>query len=108
MEQICKTKNRPPWMPCHVCLTKRRFELLRRELLGASLPVELTCADSPRRVVTANTEGLLLGCVSCHSSAEVFFLLNFFVVEGGCEVFGLQNLADLYVGFAVVGVGASL
>src|SRR5215831_8018381 len=52
--------------------------------------------------------GLFLGCVSCHSSAEVFFLLNFFVVEGGCEVFGLQNLADLYVGFAFVGVRASL
>jgi len=39
--------------------------------------------------------GLFLGCVSCHSSAEVFFLLNFFVVEGRCEVFGLQDLADL-------------
>ena len=52
--------------------------------------------------------GLFLGCVSCHSSAEVFFLLNFLVVEGGCEVFGLEDLANLYVGFAFVGVGASL
>ena len=47
--------------------------------------------------------GLFLGCVSCHSSAEVFFLLNFLVVEGSCEVFGLEDLADLYVGFAFVG-----
>src|SRR5215467_715456 len=52
--------------------------------------------------------GLFLGCVSCHSSAEVFFLLNFFVAEGGCEVFGLEDLADLYVAFAVGRVGASL
>ena len=52
--------------------------------------------------------GLFLGCSSCHLSAEVFFLLNFFVVEGRCEVFGLQDLADLYVGVAFVGVGASL
>src|SRR5215831_16440605 len=52
--------------------------------------------------------GLFLGCVSCHSGAEVFFLLNFFVVEGGCEVFGLEDLADLYVAFAIGGVGASL
>jgi hypothetical protein len=41
-------------------------------------------------------------------SAEVFFLLNFLVVEGRCEVFGLQDLADLYVGVAFVGVGAAL
>src|SRR5580693_8991760 len=47
--------------------------------------------------------GLFLSCVSCHSSAEVFFLLNFFVAEGGCEVFGLKDLADLYVGLAFVG-----
>src|SRR6516162_7985991 len=52
--------------------------------------------------------GLFLGCVSCHSSAEVFFLLNFLVVEGSCEVFGLEDLADLYVAFAIVAVGASL
>src|SRR5215469_4204151 len=47
--------------------------------------------------------GLFLGCVSCHSSAEVFFLLNFLVVEGSCEVFGLEDLANLYVGLAYVG-----
>ncbi len=47
--------------------------------------------------------GLFLGCVSCHSSAEVFFLLNFLVAEGRCEVFGLEDLADLYVGLAFVG-----
>src|SRR5215831_17719831 len=52
--------------------------------------------------------GLFLGCSGCHLSAEVFFLLNFFVVEGRCEVFGLQDLADRYVGVAFVGVGASL
>ena len=52
--------------------------------------------------------GLFLGCSSCHLSAEVFFLLNFLVVEGRCEVFGLQDLADLYVGVAFVGVGAAL
>jgi hypothetical protein len=46
--------------------------------------------------------GLFLGCVSCHSSAEVFFLLNFLVVESGCEVFGLEDLANLYVGVAYV------
>jgi len=39
-------------------------------------------------------------------SPEVFFLLNFFVVEGSCEVFGLQDLANLYVGVAFVGVRA--
>src|SRR5215471_21798001 len=50
--------------------------------------------------------GLFLGCVSCHSGAEVFFLLNFFRAEGGCELFELKNLADLYVAFAFV-VGAS-
>src|SRR5215813_13830228 len=47
--------------------------------------------------------GLFLGCVSCHSSSEVFFLLNFLVAEGGCEVFGLEDLANLYVGLAYVG-----
>src|ERR1700747_100793 len=47
--------------------------------------------------------GLFLSCVSCHSSAEVFFLLNFFVAEGGCELFGLKDLAGLYVGLAFVG-----
>src|SRR5215472_13723938 len=47
--------------------------------------------------------GLFLGCVSCHSSAEVFFLLNFLVAEGDCEVFGLEDLANLYVGLAYVG-----
>src|SRR5579863_9176790 len=46
--------------------------------------------------------GLFLGCVSCHSSAEVFFLLNFLFAEGGCEFFGLEDLADLYVGLAFV------
>jgi hypothetical protein len=52
--------------------------------------------------------GLFLGCVSCHSSTEVFFLLNFFAVEGRCEVFGLEDLADLYVGLAFVEVGTAL
>src|SRR6516162_7477213 len=47
--------------------------------------------------------GLFLGCVSCHSSAKVFFLLNFFFAEGGCEVFGLEDLANLDVGLAFVG-----
>src|SRR5215469_12134522 len=63
---------------------------------------------SPGLLDTSVQVGLFLSCVGCHSSAEVFFLLNFFVVEGGCEVLGLQDLADLYVGFAFVGVGASL
>jgi ABC-type tungstate transport system substrate-binding protein len=36
--------------------------------------------------------GLFLGCVRCHSSAELFFLLNFFVVE-----WGLFNLAVGYL-----------
>ena len=52
--------------------------------------------------------GLFLGCVSCHSSAEFFLLLNFFLAEGGCEVFEFKNLADLYVAFPIGGVGASL
>jgi hypothetical protein len=52
--------------------------------------------------------GLFLGCVCCHSSAELFFLLNFFVVESRCEVFGLEDLADLYVGVAFVEDGAAL
>src|SRR5215468_7292465 len=59
-------------------------------------------------VVGPGAAGLFLGCVSCHASAEVFFLLNFLVVEGSCEGFGLEDLADLYVAFAVGGVGASL
>ena len=41
-------------------------------------------------------------------SAEVFFLLNIFFGEGGCKVFGLEDLADLYVGVACVGVGTPL
>src|SRR5215469_7303101 len=52
--------------------------------------------------------GLFLGCVRCHSSAELFFLLNFFIVESRCEVFGLEDLADLYVGLAFVEDGAAL
>src|SRR5215831_3042672 len=52
--------------------------------------------------------GLFLGCVSCHSSAEVFFLLNFFVAEGRCKLFDLEDLADLDVALAIGGVGASL
>jgi hypothetical protein len=52
--------------------------------------------------------GLFPGCSSCHLSAEVFPLLNFLVVEGRCEVFGLPDLADLYVGFAVGGLGHRL
>src|ERR1700719_1068910 len=47
--------------------------------------------------------GLFLGCVRCHSSAELFFLLNFLVAEGRCEVFGLEDLTDLDVGLAFVG-----
>src|ERR1700751_4999572 len=47
--------------------------------------------------------GLFLGCVRCHSSAALFFLLNFFVAESRCEVFGLEDLAYLYVGLAFVG-----
>ena len=47
--------------------------------------------------------GLFLGCVRCHSSAELFFLLNFFVAESRCELFGLEDLADLYVGLAFIG-----
>ena len=52
--------------------------------------------------------GLFLGYLICQLSAEVFFLLNIFFGEGGCEVFGLEGLADLYVGFACVGVGTAL
>src|SRR5580693_8225665 len=52
---------------------------------------------------TSVQAGLFLSCVSCHSSAEVFFLLNFLVAEGRCELFGLEDLADLYVGLAFVG-----
>jgi len=46
--------------------------------------------------------GLFLGCVRCHSSAKLFFLLNFLVAEDRCELFGLEDLADLYVGLAFV------
>ena len=45
---------------------------------------------------------LFLGCVRCHSGAEVFFLLNFLVAEGRWEVFEVRNLTDLDVGFALV------
>src|SRR5215472_17237444 len=72
--------------------------------LGAKYPRTCT-VNSP--ALTFDQVGLFLGCVSCHSSAEVFFLLNFFVAEGGCEVFRLEDLADLYVSFAIGGVGAS-
>ena len=45
-----------------------------------------------------------MAALACHSSAEVFFLLNFLVAEGSrCELFGLEHLADLYVGLAFVG-----
>jgi hypothetical protein len=47
--------------------------------------------------------GLFLSCVSCHSSAEVLFLLNFLLAAGRCELFGLEDLADLYVGLAFIG-----
>ena len=47
-------------------------------------------------VCYVSASGLFLACVSCHSGAEVFFLLNFFGGEGRCEVFELRNLADLY------------
>jgi hypothetical protein len=47
--------------------------------------------------------------VICQLSAEVFFLLNIFFGEGGCEVFGLEDLADLHVAVACgVGVGTAL
>src|SRR5215469_8256473 len=52
--------------------------------------------------------GLFPSCVSGHSSTEVFFFLNFLVVEGGCEVFGLEDLANLYVGVAYVENGTAL
>src|SRR5580704_10762235 len=65
-------------------------------------------ATDGTRLDTSVRVGLFLGCSSCHLSAKVFFLLNFFVVEGRCEVFGLEDLANLYVGFAFVAVGASL
>jgi len=38
----------------------------------------------------------------------LFFLLNFFVVESRCEVFRLEDLADLYVGLAFVEDKAAL
>jgi len=69
-------------------------------------PYSIKTQPGQRSCTTLDTSvqvGLFLGCVSCHSSAEVFFLLNFFFAEGGCEVFGLKDLADLYVGLAFVG-----
>jgi hypothetical protein len=42
------------------------------------------------------------------SWARKFLLLNIFCGEGGCEVFGPEDLADLYVGVACVGVGTAL
>ena len=47
--------------------------------------------------------GLFLGYLICQLSAEVFFLLNIFFGEGGCKVFGLEDLADLNAGVACVG-----
>src|SRR5215471_149044 len=72
------------------------FLRLGGKVSAASLHRKLTCPH-------LDQVGLFLGRVSRHSSAEVFFLLNFLVAEGGCEVFGLEDLADLYVGFAYVG-----
>ena len=42
----------------------------------------IQCATDRTSLDTSVQMGLLLGCSSCHLSAEVFFLLNFFVVEG--------------------------
>ena len=44
--------------------------------------------------------GLSLCCLSCQLSAEVFFLLNTFFGKGICEVFWLEDLADLDFAFA--------
>ena|SRR5215469_10504564 len=52
--------------------------------------------------------GLFLGHLICQLSAEVFFLLNIFFGKGGREVFGLEDLADLYLAFARVRVGTAL
>jgi len=51
---------------------------------------------------------LFLCYLICQLSAEFFFLLNIFFGEGGCKVFWLEDLADLDLGFACVGVGATL
>src|SRR5215472_12944980 len=77
------------------------FLRLRGKVSAASLHGKLTRPHLDQM-------GLFLGCVSCHSSAEVFFLLNFLVVEGSCKVFGLEDLADLYVRIANVENGTAL
>ena len=79
-------------------------------LLFCGLGAKVSVASLHRKLTRPHLDqvGLFLGCVSCHSSAEVFFLLNFLVVEGSCEVFGLEDLADLYVGVAYVENGTAL
>src|SRR6202167_4878089 len=74
-------------------------------LLFCGLGGKVSAASLHRKPIRPHLDqvGLFLGCVRCHSSAEVFFLLNFLVAEGRCEVFGLEDLADLYVGLAFVG-----
>jgi hypothetical protein len=52
--------------------------------------------------------GLFLCCLICQLSADCFFLLNIFFGEGVCKVFWLEDLADLDLGFACVGVGEAL
>jgi hypothetical protein len=51
---------------------------------------------------------LFLCCLICQLSADCSFLLNIFVGEGVCKVFWLEDLADLDLGFACVGVGGAL
>src|SRR5277367_5737948 len=74
-------------------------------LLFCGLGGKASAASLHRKPIRPHLDqvGLFLGCVSCHSSAEVLFLLNFFVAEGRCEIFGLKDLADLYDGLAFVG-----
>ena len=50
--------------------------------------------------VIVSASGTILGYLICQLSAEDFFLLNIFFGEGGCEVFGFEDLADLYVAVA--------
>ena len=51
---------------------------------------------------------LFLCCLICQLSADCFFLLNIFFGEGVCKVFWLEDLADLDLGFACVGVREAL
>src|SRR5271156_4412431 len=74
-------------------------------LLFCGLGGKVSAASLHRKPIRPHLDqaGLFLGCVSCHSSTEVLFLLNFLLAEGRCEIFGLKDLADLYVGLAFVG-----